>query len=81
MNNEELKNLLIEHGVPENQVEEMIGKFNLETDEIKRQHAEGTNDTIEISPGLYLSHLLSQETDWRKRAVIAAKIASLNLGT
>lgn len=70
MNKEELKKLLVEHGVPENQVEEMASNFNDESETL-------TNISQDETQTLKLR--LLDETDWRKRAVIAAQLASINL--
>jgi hypothetical protein len=82
MNKEELQQILIEQGVPEDKITELVESL-LRTDEydaeLKRQHEQGINEPIEVGRGIYLSHLIQNEPDWRKRAAIAASIVSSNL--
>lgn len=80
MNEQKLIEMLVESGVPEDKVQEMVDAFKQNTTEFERQHDEGINEPIDLGGGVYLSHLLATETDWRKRAAIAAAIASRNLG-
>ena len=49
------------------------------TDEFKRQHEQGINEPIDLGDGIFLTHLMAREPDWRKRAEIAAAIAARNL--
>lgn len=79
MNKDKLNELLAEAGVPEDKIAEMSTLFDAHTQEIERQHREGVNEPIPLGGGIYLSHLMSQETDWRKKAALAAAILKLHI--
>lgn len=80
MDKEKLIQSLIESGVPEEKVSDMLAALEETNAEITRQHDTGVNEPIDMGGGIYLSHLLSNETDWRKRAAISAAIISRGLG-
>lgn len=75
MNKDEIQQALIEAGVPEDRITEMVDIFFSNTVEEGRQaRVDNVHDDIRLS-------LLAQnEPDWRKRAAIAAAIMSRNLG-
>ncbi|MDO8604021.1 MAG: hypothetical protein Q7K40_01245 [bacterium] len=81
MDKEKLTLSLIEAGVPEEKVADIISALEETNAEITRQHEAGVNEPIDMGGGIYLSHLLSDETDWKKRAAISAAIISRGLGT
>lgn len=76
MDREEIEKFLVEQGVPEEKITEIADGF----EQIgKERHEDMSKDPVEIAPGIYLSHLMKSEPDWKKRSVIAAKIISINL--
>lgn len=83
MDKNELIQLLVESGVPEGQITELAENLLKEgerfEEELKRQHEQGINEPIDMGNGVYLSHLMNKEPDWRKRAAIAAALLSRNL--
>jgi malonyl CoA-acyl carrier protein transacylase len=83
MEREHLQNILMESGVPEEKITELVEDLLREgsrfDEEIKKQHESGVYEPIDMGNGVYLSHLMNKEPDWRKRAAIAAAIVSSNL--
>ena len=75
MDKEKIQEALIEAGVPEDRITEMVDIFFSNTVEEGRQ----ANET-KLSDDITLSLLVQNEPDWRKRAAIAAAIMSRNLG-
>lgn len=72
MTNEEIRRLLVAHGVPENQAEEIYSNLPISDTTAVEQE----DDPVQI-----LSLRLLEEEDWIKKSIIAAKIASINLDT
>ena len=80
MDKEQLQKSLVEAGVPEDKVADMVAALEETNAEMTRQHDAGVNESIQIAPGVYLAHLLQNEPDWKKRAQLAAAQLSRNLG-
>lgn len=72
----DLRKMLEEMDVPQNKIDEVISNLP-KTEEEDEQRKKWLREQ-----GLYVQHLQDQmrdETDWRKKAAIAAKLISMSL--
>ena len=76
MTNEEIKLIMEEAGIDDEKINEFLAAMNQAPDILISEKSEAQKIT---ATEIMLRMKMNNETDWRKKAAIAAQIISLNL--